>query len=352
MDDNIFAILSKYKKKEDYLTASLLCILRNMWINADMNERATCAELLFNLSGIKFDMNEKVDFITQWSYKGVEKKDKSRLDAQISSGDKCIWIEVKDQARLGKGQIERYLSHLSELNYPEENKKLVLLRNYYGDWQEANKAHIRIYWFEVYDWLDSIMCHANLRENTINWYLVKEFLIFLKSKGVRIMNKIDKIDLHNSLNRIEDFITMLKQVVEQSEFTVKTQYYDGGRLALIFDLNLKENRSRRDFIGYGLERGKYDVGIDTGDISYLWMGMCRKDVKINDAKLKEKSKHLDWEIEEDKNNKEYDWIWVRSPINEFFNSQDKKAQIEQLRVIFTNMFEQLKEVQVPRRGRR
>jgi len=359
MNNNIFAVLAKYKKPEDYWTAALLYVLKSLWgENQDSKERAACANFLFNLCDLNFHVNEKISFDTQRTQKGIEKKDRSRLDVQISSNDKCVWIEVKDEARLSKEQMDKYQRQLSELRYPKENKKLVLLRRFYGDWQEADKADIKKYWLEVYDWLEDLKAEAELSVDTRNGYLIKEFLSFLQSKGVRIVSEIDKDALQSGLTNIKNFTAMLKQVVQQLGFTLKKEEYwpeeVGDYVGVKFDLNLKDNSRREDFIGKALQRGKYFARIYADDPSHLWMEMSGKDVKIDARKLKEKemSKNPDWEITWGEKNREDDYIAHSASLETVLSSSDKRVQIDNLGIVFKSMFEALKEVQIHRRGPR
>lgn len=349
--DNVFAVLAKYKKPEDYWTAALLCVLEALWDQGEGSvERAACIAFLVKLGGLSFSAAEEIRFDTQRSYKGTRDRDSSRIDAQISSSDKCVWIEVKDDALLRKGQMDKYKRQLAELPYPEANKKLVLLRHFYGDWREADKADIRKYWIEVYDWLEDVRAEAKLSDDTGSGYLVKGFLDYLRSKGVRIVSKISEDALHSGLIEITDFIMMLRQVVEKSGLAVKKDKYSSEEnyVGVIFDLNLKDNRGRKDFIGYGLEKGRYHVGIYAEDPSVLWMEMDPHDVKTAYHRLEEEPR---WETTRDKKNK-IDWISLSAPLGSVFSSSDKREQIDKLSVVFRSMFEELKGGQIPRRGRR
>jgi hypothetical protein len=355
MDNNIFAVLAKYKKPEDYWTVALLYVLQSLWgENAGSKEREVCAKFLFNLSGLNFDVNEKISFDTQRPQKGIEKKDRSRIDAQVSSDSKCVWIEVKDEAHVGPEQMDKYKRRLAELPYPEGNKRLILLRRFYGDWREADKADRKVYWLEVYDWLKDLKAEAKLRDDTQSGYLIKEFVSFLESKGVRIVSTISEDALQTGFTQIENFKKMLKQVVEQSGFAIKEEKYSPGYVGVTFDLNLKDNRRRKDFIGYALQKGKYLVGIYADDLPYLWMEMSGKHVKIADVKLKEKEKlnKPDWEIYRSEKKREDDYVSLRASLAPVFSSPDKRAQIDELGIIFKGMFEALKEVQIHRPGRR
>ncbi|MBU2535662.1 MAG: PD-(D/E)XK nuclease family protein [Chloroflexota bacterium] len=350
MPHNIFEILSKYKKQEDYWTAALVHLLENLWGKRDgTKSRKVCSELLSCICGEPFDTSEKVTFETQRFYKSEEADAGSRLDLEITTRTKRIWIEVKDRSSLRPGQIDKYLSELTDSKYPEKVKKLVLLRLLYGDWKEAKKAHSRAYWFEIYDWLEKLKKQAGLDDNTIQGNMVKQFLGFLELKGVRIMSKLDKEAFENGLSQIISLIAMLKQVVQEMQFRVldnkSSEYGSDWFMGFCFELNLKDNQGDRDFIGYRLRQGKYNVGIDPNDSENLYMGMRIKDIILKDERI------IQEKLEDGDLYKDDGWIWCHSSLTNVLNKPTKDKQIEQLGILFKRMFKRLMEVQRLRPGK-
>ncbi len=348
MAHNIFQILSKYKKQEDYWTAALVYLLDALWGEDERaKSREACADLLRRLCGVAFDVNEKVTFEPQRFYKSQRVDAGSRLDLEITTGNKRVWIEVKDQSSLGPGQIAKYLSELVE--YQEEHKSLVLLRLLYGDWKEADKASKKVYWAELYDWLKELQEKAEIKDDANQGNLIRQFLEFLELKGVRIMTKLDKDALENGLCQIKSLVAMLRQVAQEKHFRVldnkSSEIGIDWFMGFCFELNLKENQDYREFIGRRLRRGRYHVGIDPNDSGTLSMGMKIKDVNLIDKSII-KGKLKDDDLYEDDG-----WIWCDISLADVFNEPTKAKQLEQVGILFQKKFERLKKIQRLRPGK-
>jgi len=348
MPHNIFEILSKYKKQEDYWTAALVYLLDTLWGEDEHAEsREACAELLSRLCGVAFNVSEKVTFEPQRFHKSQKVDAGSRLDLEITTGNKRIWIEVKDRSNLRPGQIAKYLSELAE--YQEEYKNLVLLRLLYGDWKEADKAQKKVYWAELYDWLKELQEKAELKDDTNQGNLIRQFLEFLELKGVRIMTKLDKDALENGLCQIKSLVAMLRQAAQEKHFRVldnkSSEYGIDWFMGFCFELNIKDNQGYRGFIGRRLRRGKYHVGIDPNDSGNLSMGMRIKDVNLKDKSIIEE-KLKDGDLYEDDG-----WIWCDISLADVLNEPTEAKQLEQVGIIFQKMFERLKELQRLRPGK-
>ena len=329
------------------MTASLILVLESLWgEEADTVSRQSCAKFLCRLcADVAFDADEDVRFRTQSHIESEESGERGQIDAELTAKNKRVWIEVKDRSRPRKGQLAKYRSILDE--YPDKYKALVLLRHFYGDWDEAYKADSRIYWFEVYDWLEDVRNEADLQDNTIEGNMIGQFLHYLTLKGVRIVDILDRGALAAGLIQLSRLRGMLRQVAGQLDFKVDDEWETG----ISFSLDLKHNRYNNDFIGRDLQKGRYyaEVSEDSADADgfpYLWIGMNRRHVKMDSWKLKkqEQRNDSDWAIAEND-------VALRRSLMPVLTKLAKKEQIDELGTAFKSMFEQLMTVQSRRRGR-
>jgi len=210
MADNIFEALSKYKKPENYLTASLLLVLEYLWEENPQD----CCQILAKFCDVKFSPDEKLWFKTQRYVKamGEEKKEseKSTLDAEIASYSKCIWIEVKDTAKPDEKQLRKYKQELDKL--PFEMKHLVLLSH---DRVATKEHYTNVCWYEIYDLLrkklDSLPELSGSDKGS--YYLSTQFLKFLEQRGVPIMVKVEENRLNDGLLHLQSLLNMLEEEV-------------------------------------------------------------------------------------------------------------------------------------------
>jgi len=334
MADDVFSALSKYKKPENYLTAAFLYVLESLWLKYET--RPACCEILAELFGIKFLPNEKILFKTQRYAKargkGKIESEKSTLDAEIASDDKCIWIEVKDKSKHDEKQLQKYKQELDKL--PFKTKQLIFLsHNSVG----TAKAYKTICWYEVYDSLrEKLDSRPELRSNDgESHYLLTQFLEFLDQKGVQIMGIINEDDLKNGLRQLQSLLNMLKEEVRGRLLPDVPKA--GENLNLYY---------MEDYIGFSFGQNRYSVDIPLEEhklANYFILSMDKNKVeKIEQRRIR--SNILQKKIREERLGEEDGDIYARRDLSSVFQVATKDKQKFILGELLQEMWDELKEV--------
>jgi hypothetical protein len=175
MKTNIFSVLSKCDSAhpENYLTESFVFLLNSLL----ERDRSTAIEILNKLCVINnefsFGQDEEISITTQ------EVTEQGRPDIKISSVDKLIYIEVKQDSPLGYQQVERYTDALNAST--ATIKHVILLTRFSIELEEKEKPYKHSLWHQVHEWL----LNANIHDSVSN-YLRDEFNSFLKEKQMTI----------------------------------------------------------------------------------------------------------------------------------------------------------------------
>lgn len=333
MTENLFTVLSKYKKPEDIMTAGFLHTLEYLW---GKNREYGC-RVLKNLCDVQFGTDEEVEFKMHPHYiKGEGRLSKKGTpDFQIGSPKKLIWVEVKDKSDLRKGQLEEYRKKLDEIS--EENgfkTRLVLLRHLFVDAEEARNAHVRVHWFEVYEWLEKIL--KSIQEDdsdSIGGYLLGQFLKFLEQKGVPIMSRVEGADLDKDFVQLESLLNMTKQAVETQLEYEATPY------------NEKTDESYS--IGFHFKKKTYYVEFFLNEPDRICLTIDKEKLKsiekrqINEEKLKNNRR-----LEQDET-----YIYARRPLATVFRAA-KKEQLKKMAGLLQEMYDDLDSVKKQYRKRK
>jgi len=333
MAENVFTALNKYKKSEDYWTRALLYVLEYLWGHQmNIETRRKCAEFLTHLSTIEFTPQDNLSFKTQRCCPRMSKLDKGiRLDAEISTDDKCIWIEVKDEAQLGEGQLQNYILKMEEL--PHDIKKLVLLRRAFIDVKRVRDLGVRdIRWFEVYDWMmDLRSCmQQNAEDEGIASYLVEQFLQFLEQKGVPVMSRIMEHEFEKGVRSLQSLVDMLRQAGE-TVLSAEAEPWNG----------ITEYYGRR-YVQIQFKKGCYQLGIPFDDVAnklVLWMDPVK--VKKHEHRSVN-PEELNTSVRTGRLRQEDDGIIAATEsLKSFFELSDKKDQYDELTYLIQRMFQHL-----------
>lgn len=333
MAENIFAVLSKYKKPEDIMTTGFLYTLEYLWGG---NRQYGC-KLLRNLCDVEFGTDEEVEFKMHPHYiKGEGSLSKKGTpDFQISSPGKLIWVEVKDKSDLREGQLEEYRRKLDEISEEKTFKtRLVLLRHLFVDAEEARNAHVRIHWFEVYEWLDEILKFIQEDDgDSISGYLLRQFLKFLEQKGIPIMSRVEEAVLDKDFVQLESLLNMAKQAVETQLGYEATPY------------NEKTDESYS--IGFHFKKKTYYVEFFLNEPDKICLTMDKEKLKsvekrqINEEKLKDNRR-----LEQDAA-----YIYARRPLATVFGAA-KKEQLRKMADLLQLMYDDLDSVKKQYRKRK
>jgi hypothetical protein len=177
---NLFLTLSKYgsSESENYLTEAFVYLTKLLLErNPDIG-----LQFVNNLSGlpddIKFSNPQSIIISTQVCV------DEGRPDIEIKSGTKLIYIEVKHDAPLGKGQLEYYKRKLEGSGV--QNVNLVLLTRSRISSQETTLSRDEFHhvcWYEIHNWISNI--RDNIQDH-VCIYAIEEFLTFLEKKQMSL----------------------------------------------------------------------------------------------------------------------------------------------------------------------
>ena len=344
MAENVFTALSRYRKSEDYWTSALLYVLEYLWTHQmSVETRRRCAEFLTYLSTIEFTPQDNLCFKLQRFCSGRSKLDKgSRLDAEISTDNKCIWIEVKDEAQLGIDQLQNYIVKMEEL--PHGVKKLVLLRRAFIDLKGVRDLGVRdVRWFEVYDWMVGLQScmQQNAESQHIASYLVEQFLQFLEQKGVPVMNRIVKHEFEEGVRSLQSLVDMLKQAGE-TVLSAEAEPWNG----------ITDYHGRR-YVEIPFKKGCYRLGIPFDDVPnrlVLWMDPDKvkkhEHRSLNPEELTTSIKTGMLRQDDDGT------IASTESLKSFFEPSDKKDQYDELTSIIQRVFQRFEKIKKRKYERR
>jgi len=270
MTKNIFSALSKYDSAspENYLTESFVFLLNNLLEREHPIAIDILNKLCVNNNEFSFCDNEEISISTQVI------TDQGTPDIMISSPDKLIYIEVKQDSPLGYKQVERYKNALSES--PANFKYVILLTRFAIELEEKEKPYKHILWHEAHNWL----LKTNIQDH-VSKYLRDSFIYFLKEKHM----SIEKIDweyikgvpsLVNLLKMIEFGIENLKLKIDNRAQgnTYIGRYFDGVQYwcGIWFDtpLILRFEMEDKNKFDPGLFKERtYDGVWDDGKVLYF-----------------------------------------------------------------------------------
>lgn len=333
MAESIFTVLSRYKKPEDIMTSGFLYILEYLW---GTNRQYGC-QVLNKLCDAEFATDEIIEFKMHPHYKKEQGRfqRKGTPDFQIKSPNNLIWVEVKDKSDLRRGQLKEYREKLDEISEANGSRtRLILLRNLFVDTEEAKYAHVRVHWFEVYEWLDKIVKSIQKDDcDSIDGYLVRQFLEFLMEKGVPIMSRLGQVGLDNGFVQLESLLNMAKQAIEKQLECEAIPYF--GKVDTSYS------------IGFHFNKRTYYVEFFLNEPDRIYLTMDKEKLKstekrqIDEEKLK-KNKRLD---------QDESYIYARRPLAAVFRAS-KKGQLQKIAGLLQEMSEDLNSVKKQYRKRK
>lgn len=177
---NLFARLHKWATRQDenFLTESLAVILEQLLILAPEIGVRLVSQLTGGFIEVHLDRASTIEIQTQ-----VE-AGYGRPDLEIGTPERLVWIEVKVESELRRGQLEGYRILLRDCGI--EQTQLVLLTRYPEVFQgEETRPDFEVRWFEFADWLESEMA-AIESAGEVGAFLAQQFLDFLKERKMNL----------------------------------------------------------------------------------------------------------------------------------------------------------------------
>jgi hypothetical protein len=106
-----------------------------------------------------------------------------RPDLEIRVPHRLVWVEVKAESELRKGQLEGYRVLLGGSGV--EQTRLFLLTRYPEVFEPENAPDREIRWYELADWLEAEM-PAIEQAGEVAGFLARQFLAFLEARGMTL----------------------------------------------------------------------------------------------------------------------------------------------------------------------
>ncbi len=246
-NSNLFLRLHKWAKHQDenFLTESLAVVLEHLLVLAPTAGKALVAKLTGNFIGVSDDA-DSIEIRTQV----VEER--GRLDLEICTVNRRVWVEVKVESGLGPGQLEKYSGMLR--NKSDEQNRLVLLTRYPEEDSSADPDIRKLRWFQFADWLESEMNAISLASDTAN-FLAQQFLDFLEERGMTI-ERVEHY-MPEGIRALSNLMNMLNETAVACNVPVKPTTGWG-------------------YVGLILDRGKYYVTLGFEEPGRRWFSTCRK----------------------------------------------------------------------------
>lgn len=350
--DDIFTAITRYKKPENQFTASLVYLLRYLYMKSKDNKDNKVlwnnyCDFLSKLCGTThIKWNSNLVFNLQEPEKRDEDGKEGIIDFEIGClGSVLVGFEVKDTAPLDPDKLKQYGDSLKSKAQKEgfSDSKVVLLRHYYISQDKIKDAAHDIRWSELYVLLKEISPH--FKEVGVSDYLLKEFLKYMEQKGVPPVDKINK----DHLKGFQSLFNLLLLVRQESEGIFKDCSLRGT------DFNREEDDEGKkfDYVSFDFRHNKsnaYKVEVyspdynDPGSDSF-WIGLVTKsewleksEGKLLDLKLASGDK--DFQIDEK-------GLYISKPLGSVFDKETVGEQQDMIGKLLKEMYNKLETIKRP-----
>lgn len=280
---DIFTTLAKYDEPENRFTAALVHLLK--YLGAENNSPETQNNFWSAfLSGCEIDvaLNGKVNLEMQKSEIKVDGRNKIIPDLQIYSNDVLIWIEVKDTADVTQN-LQDYKNKLENIAKESgfKDNRLVLLRHNYISPEKCLGVDHDITWSKLYSCLNRVNEEGFYDRDSVSYYLLGQFLLHLKEKGVMV---VDKINGENVIVGSKDLASLFVIIQEMGKQLFNTKGFGKFKVSRI----TCDSDNICFWFDKGSQIGKYfTLEIDPSYPSCINMGM-----KLDNTVLTKKDKQL------------------------------------------------------------
>ncbi len=213
IENNLLVNLHKLAKRQDenFHTEALVHLLRHLV----QYDRASAVKILKKITGETLDL-ERISIITQ----AVTTKG-HRPDIEISTQNHLIYIEVKVKSGLGKDQLDRYRKALDESNFNNTNLILLTKNPLLLD-EDEEKADLNIRWYQIAEWLEDEL-EDDIVEKGSSRYLIKQFLDFLKERGMtleQVSAEFTSEEFKQGINSLQNLMDMLNKSLRLADNTL------------------------------------------------------------------------------------------------------------------------------------
>lgn len=220
LDKNLFVRLSHWatRQGENFLTESLAITLTTLL----ENEPAAAARVLHRLTGGCFDLGS--DAVVGVRLRTQVTTDSGRPDLEISVQGRLAFVEVKDEAAAGEGQLEGYAEDLK--NSGVDKTQLIFLSRYRLEPSESRPdGLVEWRWFEIGDWLQEELAGDALRSEPTR-FVVAQFVDFLRWRGLT-MDKVDR-GVVDGARAVNSLCELLYEAANRCGVTTQRQTNWGG----------------------------------------------------------------------------------------------------------------------------
>lgn len=250
---NLFARLHKWAaikgQEENFFTESLALVLEHLLILAPEVGVRLVRQLTDSFIDVTPGDASTIEIHTQ-----IETGSK-RPDLEIGVPDRLVWIEVKVEDKLRKGQLEGYRVLLRGCGV--EQTRLVLLTRYAEVFQAGEtRPDLEIRWFEFAEWLESEMPVIESATD-VGTFLTRQFLEFLRGRKMNLAQV--GWQMPEGFRALANLFDMLFEAAASCKVSAKKAV--GWEPAWN--------------IGINLDGRKYWLGVNSAEPDTLWFGTYR-----------------------------------------------------------------------------
>jgi hypothetical protein len=247
----LFARLHKWAAQQDenFLTESLAVVLEQLLILAPEVGVRLVSRLTDGFIEVNSASAGTIEIRTQ--VEAVQ----GRPDLEIRTSRQLVWVEVKVESELRRGQLEGYRVLLRECGI--EQTRLVLLTRYPVVFQmDETCPDLEVRWLEFADWLENELAAVEAASEVAG-FLARQFLDFLRRRGM-FLTQVDW-QMSEGVRALSNLLNMLLEAASACKVSVKKAV-------------------GWNYSGINLEGLKYWVGILHDDPKKLWFHTrCRID---------------------------------------------------------------------------
>jgi len=230
LNNNLLSALYKWAHRQDenFLTEAFVQLLRHLLDSSPSLGVEMVRRITSDACALQPDEADLITLSTQIN------TDMGRPDIEIRTPECLVYIEVKKESGLGHKQLERYRSKLLSSGFSKT--KLVLLTRYPVSFEEnGEKPDLELRWIQISEWLECLRS-----DSAISDYLIKQFLMFLYERGIR-MEKVGW-QLPEGQRALRSLLAMIGEAISSN------------------DLKIHQKTAGWDWIGYYLEGKSCFIG--------------------------------------------------------------------------------------------
>ena len=324
--ENLFTILFKYRKEENRFTSAMFFFLKRLWEKE--KDHQCCAKLLKALCSAEIEISDDLKFKLQ-DRREIHGKtnDKRKIlpDLVICSVEPSkqllILLEIKDEAKAKKSQVDDYIEYLREQKNKYRTRRLVLLSHHQPalDTIRDSKLQSKVSWSRLFILLKGLKGEVN---NKVNVFILDSLINYLKEKGMVDLTTITEQEFERGFKQFASFLAMLSKAVEEC-FPSKLESIEPD-----FDnaMYLGYSFSKKPYISVGIcvkKPGELRMYANKGGISNQKLGRA-----LSNGIVKEDNY--------------YHQIYAYRSLSNVYAESDPYKQTEKIKEYITEMHQNLK----------